>query len=356
MIIAAMSLWLALAAAQPDPAFVEAVKLHQAGKLTAAVEQYRKVLKATPGSLEARSNLGAALSALGRYQEAIAEYRLALKAAPAHPALRLNLALAYFKAQQLPEAMAEFTALRKQNPQDLKLGLLLANCHFLMGDYKAVIAVLEPLEKQHASDAALDYLLGTALIREGRVPEGQALADRILRRGDSPEAHLMMGTAYLLAARMVDSIREFERALALNPQLAMANSLIGQARLESGDREGAMKAYRAELEVDPNNYEANFQTGVMLKEDRLNKDATPFFQKAARLRPDSVAPPYQLAMMDLADGSFEKARLALERIIKQAPKFAQAHAGLATAYLRLGRTADAKRERDIAASLAAKEN
>ena len=36
--------------------------------------------------------------------------------------------------------------------------------------------------------------------------------------------------------------------------------------------------------------------------------------------------------------------------------FAQAHAGLAAVYLKLGREADARRERDIAAGLAAQEH
>lgn len=349
----ALLLWMAMAA-QPDPAFVEAVKLHQAGKLAEAVERYRVVLKATPGSLEARSNLGAALAALGRYQEAITEYKQALRTSPGHPALRLNLALAYFKSERVKEAIAEFTQLRRESPTDLKLALLLANCHFMMSDYKAVIAVLEPLLPQHGDDAALDYLLGTALIREGRVSEGQALADRILRRGDSPEAHLMLGVAFLRAAKFEDAVREFERTLALNPSIAMANALIGEAKSESGDREGAMKAYREELAIDPNNYDANLNLGVMLKEDRLFAEALPYLQNAARLRPDSMAAPYQIAMTDLAQGNVEKARVALERVVRQAPKFAEAHAGLAAVYLRLGRREDAKRERDVAASLAAK--
>ena len=110
--IAAALLGLALAA-QPDPAFVEAVKLHRAGQLSAAVEKYREVLKTSPGSLEARSNLGSALAALGRYEEAIVEYRQALRATPGHPALRLNLGLAYFKADRAKEAIAEFSALHR---------------------------------------------------------------------------------------------------------------------------------------------------------------------------------------------------------------------------------------------------
>lgn len=356
MTAAAVLLMLAMAAQQPDPAFVEAVKLHQAGKLTAAIEQYRKVLKAFPESLEARSNLGAALSALGRYGEAIAEYRQALRSSPGNTALRLNLSLAYFKAEMVPQAIAGLTLLYSENPQDLKVALLLANCHFLMSDYKAVIAVLEPQEARRVSDAGLDYLLGSALIRAGRVAEGQSLADRILRRGDSAEAHLMLGTAFLLAAKMDDAVRELERALALNPKLAMANALIGRARSESGDREGAMKAYRAELAVDLNNYEANFELGVALKEERRIKEALPYLQKAARLRPEAVDAPYQIAMLDLSAGNLEKARIALERIVRQSPKFAQAHAGLAAVYMKQGREADARRERDTAAALAAEEH
>jgi Tfp pilus assembly protein PilF len=225
----------------------------------------------------------------------------------------------------------------------------------MMGDYKAVIAVLEPLASQHSDDAALNYLLGTALIREGRVSEGEALADRILRRGDSAEARLVLGSAYLRGARFPDAVHEFERALALNPRLPMANALIGQARNEAGDREGAMKAYRAELEIDANNYDANFELGVLLKEDRRTEEAMPLFVKASRLRPDSVMPPYQIAMTNLAEGRLEQARVALEKIVKSAPKFALAHAGLATVYVRLRRVEDAKRERDIAAKLASEE-
>src|SRR5207247_11110521 len=125
-------------AAQPDPTFVEAVKLHQSGQFAAAVEKYRAVLKTSPNSLEARSNLGVALAALGRYDEAIIEYRQALRGTPGHRALRLNLGLAYFKAERVKEAIAEFSALHKTKPRHLQPALLLANCHTMLGDYKAV--------------------------------------------------------------------------------------------------------------------------------------------------------------------------------------------------------------------------
>ena len=38
-----------------------------------------------------------------------------------------------------------------------------------------------------------------ALIRNGRVTEGQFRVDRILRRGDSAEGHFLLGTALFMA-------------------------------------------------------------------------------------------------------------------------------------------------------------
>ena len=60
----------------------EAVRLHQSGDLEGAVRGYRACLAVDPSQIEIRSNLGAALSKLGRYQEAIEQYVEVLRAAP----------------------------------------------------------------------------------------------------------------------------------------------------------------------------------------------------------------------------------------------------------------------------------
>ena len=49
--------------------------------------------------------------------------------------------------------------------------------------------LLTPLEASQPDNQALAYVLGMALIREGRVAEGQQRVDRILRGGDSAEGH-----------------------------------------------------------------------------------------------------------------------------------------------------------------------
>jgi tetratricopeptide (TPR) repeat protein len=73
-------------AASPGTLLQHAIALHKAGDLEGAIRAYREYLAAEPDSVQARSNLGAALAGTGRYDEAIAEYAYALQQSPDNPA------------------------------------------------------------------------------------------------------------------------------------------------------------------------------------------------------------------------------------------------------------------------------
>src|SRR6266496_61012 len=81
----------------PQELVQDALRRQQAGDLEGAVPDYRQFLKAHPEATAIHSNLGAALSGLGRFEEAISEYKIALRQSPRQPGARLNLALAYYK-------------------------------------------------------------------------------------------------------------------------------------------------------------------------------------------------------------------------------------------------------------------
>src|SRR5512132_3499303 len=89
--------------AVPEKLLQQAIGLHQAGDIEGAIPRYREYLKHRPNSLEARSNLGAALARAGRFDEAIEEYRQALHASPRNAQVLLNLALAYYKTARFAE-------------------------------------------------------------------------------------------------------------------------------------------------------------------------------------------------------------------------------------------------------------
>ncbi|MFL6213534.1 MAG: tetratricopeptide repeat protein [Blastocatellia bacterium] len=339
-----------VAAAQSNDAerlYANAVRLHQAGDIENAIREYKAFLVLYPNVIEARSNLGAAYARLGRYEEAIEQYRQALTLKPGNPQIHFNLALAYYKAALYSEAAAEFTKIRAADPSNKNALLLLADCHLQMGETNKVIELLAPLATDTSADLTVAYILGTAYIQEKQTEKGQVLIDRILRNGESAEARLMMGSAQLMIHDYPGAVKEFERAIALNPKLPTAHSLYGQALLSSGNRDAAMKSLQAELEINPNDFRANLYIGMLLNEDQKYAEALKYMEKALSVRPRELNVSYYIATIYTALGKTVEAQRLLEEIVKQAPDFVEAHVKLATVYYRLKRKEDGDRERAI---------
>src|ERR1700761_7838615 len=337
----------------PQQLVQDAMQKQQSGDLEGAVPEYREFLKLHPEVAAIHSNLGAALAGLGRYEEALPEYKTALKLSPKLEGARLNLALVYYKMGKIDEARIEFEKVHAEDPSNHQAVLLLADCYSRMGREDEVIRVLEPAEKKYPDDLAIAYLLGTALIRENRVDEGQLLVDRILRNGDSAEAHLMLGTAKMNVQDYAGARDEFAKAVALNPNLPDVHVLYGKALMFTGDSDLSAKQFQSELAVDPYNFEANLQLGAAARLEQDYATAAKYFARAAETRPGDPGVRYQQALIAIDENHLDEARQILEGLIKESPQFTEAHVSLALVYYRLKRPEDSKREREIVLKLTA---
>ena len=339
-------------AASSEALLQHAITLQQAGDLDGAIRAYREYLAAEPDSVQARSNLGAALARAGHYDEAIAEYDRAIRKSPDNPALLLNVGLAYYKTGRLAEAAARFEQAVSLAPQfKEQVTLLLASCYNNLARYKEAVTLLASLEESKAGDPAFDYLYGTALIGYGQAAGGAAVIHRILSRGDSAEARLLRGTLELSAHNRDGALVDLEKAVALNPRLPGAHARLGELLLTDGEPERARSVFTQELALDPAEFTSNLNMGVLAKQDQDYAEARRYFDLALRTRPNDPGVRYQLANVDLATGKPEQARQALEALIAESPDFAEAHATLGTVYYRLNRGADGDRERAISQKL-----
>jgi len=337
--------------ADPLAAFKRAVSLQEQGELDAAAAAYREFLSAHPANVEARSNLGVVLARLGRHEEAIEAYRAALAIDPARPAVRLNLGIALYKAAQFADAATELAAVVSAQPDNYQARLLQADCHLRMGEPAKVIALLQPLESTRTSDLALAYMLGLAYLQDKQVDKGQLLVDRILRNGDSAEARLMMGMAKRAVQDLAGGLEDLGKAVAMNPELPGVHSLYGRALLETGNRDRAVAQFREELARNPIDFDANLYLGVILKEDAELEAALGHFTRALGVRPGDIGTRFQIATARVALGQADEALALLEPIVREAPKFVEAHVTLATIYYRLKRREDGDRERAIVEEL-----
>jgi tetratricopeptide (TPR) repeat protein len=206
---------------------------------------------------------------------------------------------------------------------------------------------LKPREAMFENDLAYAYILGTALLHQDDIINGQPYVDRVFGAGESAEARLLLGMAYLSRQDYRSAVTELERAVKLNPKLPTVNSMYGRALLGSGNQEAAERAFRRELDQNVNDFEANLQLGHLRRQAQKFDEASTYLERATSIRPGDLTARRILASLRLQTGKTEEAVAMFEAIVKESPDFLEAHVQLATAYNRLKRTADAERERVI---------
>jgi tetratricopeptide (TPR) repeat protein len=114
-----------------------------------------------------------------------------------------------------------------------------------------------------------------------------------------------------------------------------------------GEYDLAERAFRQELALNINDFEANLQLGYMRKTSQKFDEASAYLERATTIRPNDLAARKLLASLRLQTGDVNEAVRMFESIIQEAPDLIEAHVQLATAYSRLKRKDDADRERSI---------
>ncbi|MFZ3264725.1 MAG: sulfatase-like hydrolase/transferase [Terriglobales bacterium] len=126
---------------------------------------------------------------------------------------------------------------------------------------------------------------------------------------------------------------------------AAGPSLFGPSRFAESKPDRAIAALQPLVAADSNLYLAEYTLGVALAEKARYAEAATHLHKAIELQPDSGWAHYEMGATLLKTGDFKTAAVHLEIAAGRLPGFAPAHAALAEAYGKLGRTDDAKRER-----------
>ena len=115
----------------------------------------------------------------------------------------------------------------------------------------------------------------------------------------------------------------------------------------SGNTDQAKDEFRLELANNPNDFDANLQIGVILKQDQNPEESLKYFQRALLVRPGEPNARFYIESIRVGQGKINEALPELEKLIKDAPDFVEAHVMLATVYYRLKRKADGDREQAI---------
>jgi tetratricopeptide (TPR) repeat protein len=134
----------------------------------------------------------------------------------------------------------------------------------------------------------------------------QALRDDVVRilRPDSGSARAKTAYDVYVQASALDedpatyaqAEELYERALRLDPSLAIAYTNLGNIRFRRGDEAAAETLYRRAIEVDPRQPEAHYNLGYVMLERGEARTATAYFARALEGDPRFADAHFNLAM------------------------------------------------------------
>jgi tetratricopeptide (TPR) repeat protein len=94
-----------------------------------------------------------------------------------------------------------------------------------------------------------------------------------------------------------DAIREYERAIDIKPDYALAHNNLGDALLRVGRTSEALQHFREALRLDPGSAEAHFNLGSALNAQGRAQESIVEFRRALNAKPDLMPALIQLAWL-----------------------------------------------------------
>ena len=252
-----------------------------------AIELYRRSLEFedTP---DAHVDLAIASLQANRLEDAIGEAGNALAADAKNDRAYSVRGLALMRKQEYAEAAASLSQAAALNPN-------IETC------YSLAIALLATKDPKNKERAALVF------------------QQMIAMAGDTGSLHVLFGRAYRDAEYMPDAIREFQRAIALDPRTPHAHYFLGLALLTLNEWKPTPEAtteIKKELEYYPRDFLANYMVGFLAASVRQYDVSDKYLKVAAEINPNWPEPWLYLGLNAYARSDMKDAENALRKAIE----------------------------------------
>lgn len=346
---------------QQDPAQVlknhydSAQAATKEGNLQGAEREYRQVI--TLGLQQ----LGNIESGNGNYVEATSLLHAAVDSNPDYADARIDLAIVYFRQGDSPKAKGLAESVLQKNPQSARARKLLGKIYLIDGDLARSIDELKTgLTIQPDFETA--YSLAINYLQAQRLSEATELFDRILAfEGPSAALHVLFGRAYRETGFLELAIREFNKAIAIDPKFPRAHYYLGYAyliQLEETAYPQARAAFEEELKIQPDDYLSLLYLGIITVNQHEFSVAAPLLEHAIQVRPAAPEPLLYLGQLYFNTERLQLTITTLRKYIKlsaQQPQplhdAARAHYLLGQSLLRQGQAEEAKKEVQLSEEL-----
>ena len=230
-----------------------AIYLASAGHLEEANTILEAILTRDRDLSDVRLALGLNQQRLGKDAEALEQFRNVLAAEPGSAIAHLDAGLSYYNLRQYEKADRELNAALAISPGYTKAEILLGRTLAQKGEFDQAAAQFNhALEENPESYEARDGLGTLAAMRGDWGESEKQLKIALSIEPDAADTHNTLGSVYLRQGAVVLARSEFDEALRLKPNYAAAHYNLGVALVALKEPDGARSEFEKALSADPN--------------------------------------------------------------------------------------------------------
>ncbi|MGO9340376.1 MAG: tetratricopeptide repeat protein [Terracidiphilus sp.] len=238
------------------------------------------------------------------------------------PATNAAIAFAELQAHDLDLAIQFAEQAHAADPANIRADRVLASAYDQKGEYAKAV---EPFSRVAHAEPTVDdlYPLAVCLLQTKKSEDKQRAAAVFEQMkhvaGDSGSLHVLIGRAYRDGGDMQTAIREFQRAISLDPRTPHAHYFLGLARLFLNDWKPTPDAeaeLRKEAEYFPEDYLANYMLGMITSGERKYDESDKYLLNASKINPGNPDPFLYLGMNAYAEDKLDRAEAMMRKAIE----------------------------------------
>ncbi|MFZ2161860.1 MAG: tetratricopeptide repeat protein [Sideroxyarcus sp.] len=324
-----------------DRLLLQAVALHQAGKLQEAEKQYSAILQIDRAHSRANHNMGALLLQLERPAASLPYFVAALESEPTSAQYWLSYIDALYQAGQVDDARQMLALARQQGLEGDEVEALARLVGSGAASHQPVAKVSKPAKaevRRGNEPSPQERNRIVAMFNEGRHEEVAALARTITERfPKNGFGWNVLGAVLKQMGRSADALAPMQKAAALSPGDSNAHCNLGATLQDLGRSAEAEASLRRALKINPDNAEALCNLGYALQSLGRLDEAEASYRRALRIKPDFAVAHCNLGMTLHNQGRLDEAEASYRKALQLNPGFAEAHCNLGITLQSLGR-------------------
>jgi tetratricopeptide (TPR) repeat protein len=307
------------------------------GNNAEAEKVLRQAVAINPNSFDARYNLGFALAHLGRPAEAKPQLEAAIKLSPDSDKARFQLASVLRALGLKDEATQELNVFQQKKQEGMKQTSAVVkasegNQDLQSGDPQKAAALYREAIAADPNNGRTYYNLALAL---DRIPdyggEREALEKAVQLDPQLALPHNQLGLVDLQANQGEDAEKQFKEAIALDPQYAEAQNNLGVLYGQLGKSAEAEQLFRQATENNPQYGQAFANLGLILASESRYADAGQALASAVQLDPGNTGTLSAYGMVLVRLNRASEALTLFRKVAALDPKSSGAHLNLGIA-------------------------